>query len=211
VKHYELVKKWRLDEFEHRTTRAKIGIYVSQEGTFYARVPEHANGELVTAKTKQELTLLIQGTADRVLCLEWKKVIAVTMEAPNVNSHITRRSSSWGSGKWNPDDPATAGSNIRLSFIRYEVATQPDGRRCERDWPEYDGETRQVDVRQFFPVPGENVELPYTDELWGSLGDFQQRLAEMSHMIRTLISRDDVVPLLLRASGQRLLPMEEPK
>lgn len=212
MKHYTLVKKWRLDEFEHAHTRTKIGIYVTQGGEFYARVPEYEEGTLVTAKTKVGLTLLIQQTADRVLCLEWRKVIAVSLASPQEGEFYTRRSHGYRTLRWDPEKPLSAGSNIDLSFIRYEVSVQPDGKRCERDW--YDGGNsghRHVDIREFFPVTGENVELPYTEELWEALSDFKKRLAELSHSIRTLISRSDVVPMLIAASRQKLLTVRDPE
>lgn len=219
---YELTKKWRLDEFEHARTRTKIGIYVTKEGTFYARVPETEMGELVTSPTKPELTKLIQACADRVLGLDWKPVIKVTLAGPRAGVWRTRRSGSSYGGKWDPDDPSTAGDEVQLSFIRYEIAVQPDKKRCERDWLDFDDipdgapdvfrvDRRYVDKREFTPTPGIEVELPYTEELWTALEDFRTRIVELNHQLRTLISREDVVPMLLAASRQKLLVMREPE
>lgn len=214
-RNYELVKKWRLDEWKHRDTRNVVGIYVTKEGEFYARIPETDVGELVCAKSKDELERAIEPIADRVFSLVWKQVIRVQLESPEKRSYHGHRSYSTQQVRWNPEDPSTAGDGVRLDFERVEVAVSADGKRFNREWPNFDiphfNEGRRVESDEYYkPVPGVHVELPYTEEMWMALHDFQQRIRELNHGLRTLLSREDVGPLLLQASRQKLLVMGEP-
>lgn len=218
---YKLVKKWRLDEWRHPDTKNVVGIYVTAGGEFYARIPETDVGELVFAKTKQELIKLIEPVADRVFSLVWKPVIRVRLEQPEKRTRFGHRSYTSSPVKWDPTDPTTAGDAVRLDFERLELAER-DGKRFVRDWPERDPswsdhvyknvlEGRRVDSDNHFkPEPGVLVELPYTEEMWVALHDFQQRIRELNHGLRTLLSREDVGTLLLQASRQKLLTMETP-
>jgi hypothetical protein len=209
---FALVKKWRLDEWRHPGTRALVGIYVTREGEFYARIPEKDTGELVFAKDKHALILAIKPVADRVFSLVWKRVIRVEMENPERRTYHGNHSYSTTQVKWDPKDPSTAGESVRLEFTRLEVAESPDGKKFHQEWLNFDiphfNEDRRIESDAYYKQePGVHVELPYTEEMWAALHDFQQRIRELNHNLRLLLSHKDVGPLLMQASRQKLLAM----
>jgi hypothetical protein len=213
---YKLVKRWRLDEWKHPDTRNIVGIYIATEGEFYARIPETEVGELVRAKTRDDLVRAIRPVADRVFNLVWVPIIRAELAPPERREQHTMRSYSTQTTRWDPTDPETAGDNIRLDFQRMEFAVR-DGKGFIREWPRdeveagpyFNEQRRVVDDGSYQPEPGVRVQLPYTEEMWAALRDFQSRIRELNHNLRTLLSHADVGVLLLQASRQKLLGLPE--
>lgn len=205
--HYTLVKRWRVGEVIHPTTRTHIGLYLhSESGKFYARIPEVNDGFLVQHETKSGLEALVLKEAQRLLGLNWRKVIRVQLIEPMDMRQFGLHGWNSEMRRWNPEDPTTAGTTIQMRFNRFEVATDPSGRMVERDWEdEYPvghpmHRDRRVNGRSEIPlVFGNSVELEYTEETWVALQAFQRRIVEMNHQLRTLITQPDLVLLLEKA------------
>lgn len=209
---YKLVKRWRLDEWKDQASKEVVGIYITSEGSFYARMPENERGELFRADTKELLERHLREAAPRIFGLAWEKVVRVRLE-PAMRWSSTAHTGFGSAVTWDPNDPKTAGDVVKLSYDRMEVAKTPAGKRVEREWyhpgmREATGQDfRTIREDRYRPVPGVDAELPYSEALWASLDDFRSRIQELNHMLRHLISRDDLADRLLAATRQPLLVM----
>lgn len=200
----QLVKRWRTGEYEHPSSRTKVGLYVNPDtGGWYARIPEHEDGELVTGGSRGELLEKVRAEAKRLLELEWRPVIRVHMAPPRQTQHHGLRARSSWDTQWDPADYLTAGDEVEFTYARSEVAVDSAGKALEREWQEHAEESpydhRKAWPSAFKPRPGVDVELPYTPELWDALGRFLDRIRMLNHGLRTLMSQPDF--------GQRLLSM----
>lgn len=199
--------KARVSEWEHQKTRTKLGLYVNgHSGEWYAYVPDTDDGELVCGETRDALIKALRPVADRLLGLEWRGVIRVSLNPPSrleaMKHKPTRQQVEIAEG-WDPEDPSTAGCEIALNFELVEAATDADGNRWYREWPRADfpDRHRHVSADQYWKrVPGVCEELPYTPENLAALERFRDLLSGLSHQIRTFCASDDFAMRLLLAA-----------
>lgn len=208
IRAYPLTKRWRTSEYTHKSTRTAIGIYVAPaSGEFYAYVPEREDGHLVKASSRDQLLLALKEACAAYLEVAWSTVIRVQLARVGDSFCGSSRA-------WDPAEPETAGDVIELRYERLDVGQAASGLRLTREyadeqqlkdwsargWPDM----RRTSQDLWTPEPGVQAELPYSDATWEALADFQRRIRELNHSLRTLIARADLEPMLLQAARRRL-------
>lgn len=217
-----IVKKWRADEYIHHATLTRIGIYVNPvSGNWYARIPEVEEGVLVVEKTKDLLMPKVRREAERILTLDWKPFVRVSLGHPERREDLSLYSHTTQRNRWDPGNPNTAGDIVSLHTQRVEIAVDNTGARLEREWRETlpeghpcrgpDGfdvdDQRKAYPARFTTEPGVSAELPLTPELWEALQTFRGKIRVLNHMLRHLISQPDFEQRLLALPTTPLLPV----
>jgi hypothetical protein len=220
----DLIKKYRIDEVADKTSGETAGIYVDpHNGEFYGRVPETPEGEKYRDKDKRKLEAVLQEALKAFYSVTWKQVIRVQYNSP-MRAQAHGRSASANGFQWSPDGDPSEGSDILgpLYIHTIETAVRPDGSCVYRPWrPDYallpdamrrgDQAKVSIDVQR---NPGSRwrdantVDLPYTPETHEAVIDFQRRLRETDHKIRTFLftgGAEDVQQRLMAAD--RSLPL----